>query len=95
MHRLINRASSNRFVTEFYHAISLIFFYHSQWNKKDERSRNKAAVCQHLDYIDAILLRDPKKSASRVRRTLARRAVHGLRASLETLNLKIRARRRT
>lgn len=61
LHRLINSASSNRFVTEFYHVISLIFFYHYQWNKKDERSRNEAAVYQHLAYIDAILSRDQKR----------------------------------
>ena len=77
LHRLINSASSNRFVTEFYHVISLIFFYHYQWNKKDERSRNEAAVYQHLDYIDAILSRDQKKISqtctahlSEARRTL-------------------------
>lgn len=58
LHRLINNASSNRFVTDFYHVISLIFFYHYQWNKKDERSRNEAAIHQHLAYIDAILSRD-------------------------------------
>jgi len=58
LHRLINSASGNRFVTEFYDVISLIFFYHYQWNKKDERSRNEAAVYQHLAYIDAILMRD-------------------------------------
>lgn len=61
LHRLINSASSNRFVTEFYHVISLIFFYHYQWNKKDERSRNEAAVYQHLAYIDAILSGDQKR----------------------------------
>jgi DNA-binding GntR family transcriptional regulator len=61
LHRLINSASSNRFVTEFYDVISLIFFYHYQWNKKDERSRNEAAVHQHLAYIDAILARDRER----------------------------------
>lgn len=58
LHRLINAASSNRFVTEFHQVISLIFFYHYQWNKRDERERNEAAIHQHLDYIDAILDRD-------------------------------------
>lgn len=59
LHRLINAASSNRFVTEFHQVISLIFFYHYQWNKRDERERNEAAIHQHLDYIDAIVSRDP------------------------------------
>jgi len=61
LHRLINSASSNRFVTEFYDVISLIFFYHYQWNKKDERFRNEAAVYQHLAYIDAILMRQRER----------------------------------
>ncbi|MDE1991104.1 MAG: GntR family transcriptional regulator [Rhizobiaceae bacterium] len=61
LHRLINGASSNRFVTEFYQVISLIFFYHYQWNKVDERERNEAAIHQHLTYIDAILSRDEQK----------------------------------
>ena len=38
--------------------ISLIFFYHYQWNKRDERARNEAAIYQHLAYIDAIMSRD-------------------------------------
>lgn len=77
LHRLINSASSNRSVTEFYHVISLIFFYHYQWNKKDERIRNEAALYQHLAYIDAILSRDQRKISqtctahlSEARRTL-------------------------
>lgn len=61
LHRLINSASSNRFVTEFYQVISLIFFYHYQRDKRDERSRNTAAIYQHLAYIDAILSQNEKR----------------------------------
>ncbi|MGO4338659.1 GntR family transcriptional regulator [Labrys sp. KB_33_2] len=58
LHRLIYDASENRFVVEFYQIISIIFHYHYQWNKVDEKARNIAAIHQHLDYIDALLSRD-------------------------------------
>jgi DNA-binding GntR family transcriptional regulator len=60
-HRLINDASQNRFIVDFYGIISLIFHYHYQWNKVDERERNRAAILEHLDYIEALLSRDPKR----------------------------------
>jgi DNA-binding GntR family transcriptional regulator len=53
-HRLINSASPNRFIDGFYDLISLIFHYHYQWNKKDERKRNEIAILEHLAYIDAL-----------------------------------------
>lgn len=58
LHRLIYDASENRFVVEFYHIISIIFHYHYQWNKVDEKVRNIAAIHQHLAYIDALLDRN-------------------------------------
>src|SRR5271166_4444195 len=42
-HRCINDASRSRFIVGFYDVISLIFHYHYQWNKRDERERNIAA----------------------------------------------------
>lgn len=53
-HRLINDASRNRFIVSFYDIISLIFHYHYQWNKRDERDRNIAAIREHLAYIGAL-----------------------------------------
>lgn len=53
-HRLINSAAPNRFIDGFYDIISLIFHYHYQWNKKDERKRNEVAIREHLAYIDAL-----------------------------------------
>lgn len=50
-HRLIHRASHNRFVIDFYDVISMIFHYHYQWNKADEKERNEVAVEEHLRYI--------------------------------------------
>ncbi|MDB5368515.1 MAG: GntR family transcriptional regulator [Roseomonas sp.] len=58
LHRLTYDASKNRFVVEFYHIISIIFHYHCQWNKVDEKARN-AAIGQRLAYIDALLSHDP------------------------------------
>jgi DNA-binding GntR family transcriptional regulator len=57
-HRLIYASSENRFVVEFYHVISIIFHYHYQWNKIDEKARNAAAINGHLAYIDALISRD-------------------------------------
>ena len=61
-HRLINDASRNRFIEDFYDVISLIFHYHYQWNKADERERNAVAIAEHLDYIKALQTRDPHAS---------------------------------
>jgi DNA-binding GntR family transcriptional regulator len=57
-HRLINSAAPNRFIDGFYDIITLIFHYHYQWNKHDERQRNEVAVREHLAYIDALLSRN-------------------------------------
>lgn len=53
-HRLINDASQNRFIQDFYDVIALIFHYHYQWNKVDEKERNIVALREHLDYIAAL-----------------------------------------
>lgn len=53
-HRFINSAAPNRFVDDFYDIINLIFHYHYQWNKQDERQRNEVAIREHLTYIDAL-----------------------------------------
>jgi DNA-binding GntR family transcriptional regulator len=60
-HRLICDAAKNRFIEDFYDVISLIFHYHYQWNKADERERNAVAIAEHLDYIKALQTRDPQK----------------------------------
>jgi DNA-binding GntR family transcriptional regulator len=58
---LINDTSQNRFIVDFYGVISMIFHYHYQWNKRDERERNQTAIYEHLDYIEALLSRDPRR----------------------------------
>ena len=58
LHRLIHEASLNRFMRDFYDVISMIFHYHYQWNKVDEKERNSAAIHEHLAYIAALRSRD-------------------------------------
>lgn len=60
-HRLVNAASPNRFIDDFYDIITLIFHYHYQWNKRDERQRNEVAIGEHLAYIDALLSGDRRR----------------------------------
>jgi DNA-binding GntR family transcriptional regulator len=57
-HHLVNSAVPNRFIDSFYDIITLIFHYHYQWNKHDERQRNEVAIGEHLTYIEALLSRD-------------------------------------
>jgi DNA-binding GntR family transcriptional regulator len=58
LHRLVHDASNNRFVVNFYDVISMIFHYHYQWNKADEKERNYVALHEHLDYIAALRSRN-------------------------------------
>ncbi len=57
-HRLVSSASPNRFIDSFYEIITVIFHYHYQWNKHDERARNEVAIREHLTYIDALRSRN-------------------------------------
>jgi DNA-binding GntR family transcriptional regulator len=57
-HKLINTAVPNRFIDDFYDIITLIFHYHYQWNKHDERQRNEVAIREHLIYIEALISRN-------------------------------------
>jgi DNA-binding GntR family transcriptional regulator len=66
-HRLINNASHNRFMENFYDVISIIFHYHYQWNKRDEKERNTVAIHEHLNYIRALKSRDKERVRSACR----------------------------
>jgi DNA-binding GntR family transcriptional regulator len=57
-HQFIHSANPNRFIDGFSDINALIFHYHYQWNKKDERQRNEVAINEHLTYIDALLTRN-------------------------------------
>jgi DNA-binding GntR family transcriptional regulator len=66
-HRLINDASRNRFIVSFYDLISMIFHYHYQWNKRDEKQRNIAAMREHLIYIEGLQSRDRARATESCR----------------------------
>jgi DNA-binding GntR family transcriptional regulator len=70
-HRLISSAAPNRFIDSFYDIITVIFHYHYQWNKHDERQRNEIAIREHLAYIDALFSRDAARVESACRAHLA------------------------
>ena len=57
-HRLVSSAAPNRFIDSFYDIITVIFHFHYQWNKHDERQRNEVAIREHLTYIDALFSRN-------------------------------------
>ncbi len=59
-HRFIHSAAPNRFIDRFSDINALIFHYHYQWNKKDERQRNEIAIREHLTYMDALVTRNPQ-----------------------------------
>ena len=69
-HRLINEGSPNRFIDDFYDIITFIFHYHYQWNKVDEKERNKTAIMEHLHYIDALQSRNRRRIESACRKHL-------------------------
>ncbi len=87
-HRLINDASRNRFIVSFYDLISMIFHYHYQWNKWDEKQRNIAAIREHLVYIEALESRDRATAMEGCRAHMAT-ARATLMASIQALGRKL------
>lgn len=67
LHRLIHKASGNRFIIDFYEVISAIFHYTYQWNKADEQQRSIVALNEHLAYIAALRSRDQRAIDARCR----------------------------
>ncbi|SOH94940.1 DNA-binding transcriptional regulator, GntR family [Monaibacterium marinum] len=66
-HAAINGVVTNRFVKEFQNIISLVFHYHFQWNKSDERTRNEAAIHEHLAYLDGLRSGDMTRAVDAAR----------------------------
>jgi len=66
-HATINSVVQNRFVIEFQKVISLIFHYHYQWDKTNERLRNEAAIGEHLAILRALQDRDPQTAETATR----------------------------
>ena len=63
-HMTIGSVVKNRFAAEFQKLISLIFHYHFQWDKTNERQRNEAAIVEHLRLIAALKARDGAAAAA-------------------------------
>ncbi len=82
-HLLINSASTNRFITDFYDIISMVFHYHYQWNKQDERQRNEAAIREHMSYIDALKSRNWARTESTCAAHLASAKATLLRSTMQ------------
>ncbi len=80
-HATIGGVVQNRFVTEFQKVITLIFHYHYQWDKTDERERNAAAIEEHLRLIEALSRRDAEAARAAARDHL-RSSKHTLLSSL-------------
>ncbi|MEM8657538.1 MAG: GntR family transcriptional regulator [Pseudomonadota bacterium] len=59
-HRLWIDAFENRFMSDFFELVSLVFHYHYRWNKSDEKERNSDAIVQHLEIIDGLMAADLK-----------------------------------
>lgn len=53
-HRLVNSVAPNRFFSNIQGVMSMIFHYHYQWNKRDEKARNQVALQEHLVYISGL-----------------------------------------
>lgn len=49
---------NNRFAQGFYDIVSFVFHYHYQWDKGEEKGRNKYAVQEHLEILRALARRD-------------------------------------
>lgn len=45
----------------------MIFHYHYQWNKRDEKQRNIAAMREHLIYIEGLKSRDRERATESCR----------------------------
>ncbi|TQS70044.1 GntR family transcriptional regulator [Rhodobacteraceae bacterium] len=69
-HKALNSVVKNRFIAEFQKVISLIFHYHYMWDKTEQKSRNAAAIDEHLEIITALEARDAEGAQAAARRHL-------------------------
>lgn len=66
-HATLNAEVKNRFVSDFQKVFTLIFHYHYQWDKREERHRNEAAIGEHLSILAALRSHDPDAAARMTR----------------------------
>ena len=53
---------NNRFAQGFYDIVSFVFHYHYQWDKGEEKGRNKYALQEHLAILRALAAHDVPKA---------------------------------
>ncbi|WP_424927118.1 FCD domain-containing protein [Amaricoccus tamworthensis] len=53
-HRTLIETCDNRFMTDFFEVVAMVFHYHYSWNRIDEKERNLAATLEHLAVIRAL-----------------------------------------
>ncbi|SHO66281.1 DNA-binding transcriptional regulator, GntR family [Pseudoxanthobacter soli DSM 19599] len=70
-HAMIIGAKRNRFFSDMFDVMTLIFHYHYQWGKVGEKERNKVAVNEHLGILDALAARDIATAKDRLAAHLA------------------------
>lgn len=66
-HTAIGGVVQNRFVNEFQKLIAPVFHYRYQWDKTDQRDRNKTAIDEHLRLIDALNRRNEAEALAAAR----------------------------
>ncbi|KUF10832.1 GntR family transcriptional regulator [Pseudoponticoccus marisrubri] len=70
-HRATIEAHDNRFMTDFFEVVSMVFHYHYRWNRSDELQRNRDAIHEHLRIIRALEAGDAQEAAAAYRDHLA------------------------
>ncbi|MEV8467643.1 GntR family transcriptional regulator [Fluviibacterium sp. DFM31] len=66
-HRTLVEAYDNRFMTDFFEAVAMVFHYHYRWNRGDEKERNFDAIHEHLRIIRALEAGDTQAAADAFR----------------------------
>ncbi|WP_417248906.1 FCD domain-containing protein [Celeribacter sp.] len=61
-HRTLIEYYDNRFMTDFYEVVAMVFHYHYRWHRADEKRRNRDALTEHLAIIYALEAGDFKKA---------------------------------
>lgn len=53
-HRTLIETYENRFMTDFFEVVAMVFHYHYRWNRVDEKKRNRDAILEHLRIMRAL-----------------------------------------
>ncbi|MBJ7539374.1 GntR family transcriptional regulator [Marinomonas transparens] len=58
VHDLLQQGQPNQFINEFYDIISFVFHYHYQWDRSNEKERNRVAAHEHIAFMSKMLKKD-------------------------------------